>query len=124
MAYILVVDDSSFSRKAIIKIIESTGHEGLGAGDYEEFLEMMEKRSPHLVMLDLLMPGKSGYDILEYLKEKGSPVPVIVLTADIQTTVKEKCLALGAKEILHKPPLKEQIEEAINSVIKKSMKMR
>lgn len=121
MALILVVDDSSFSRKAIIKILESGGFQGVGAGDYEECMEKIKTEGPDVIFLDLLMPVKSGYDVLRKLKDDQSDIPVVVLTADIQETAKKECLELGAKSFLNKPPDTDTLVKAVSEAIQSSM---
>lgn len=117
MASILVVDDSSFSRKAIIKILESGGHEGTGVAGYERCLEILGKSLPDLVICDLLMPGKSGYDLLEHLREMHPGIPAIVITADIQDSAGNRCLELGAKKVLNKPLERAELLKAVSEAI-------
>lgn len=70
-----------------------------------------------LIFLDLTMPEKTGYQVLEELKEKGIQANIIVLTADVQTQAKEKVMALGAMGYIKKErplnldPLKAILEE-------------
>jgi len=82
-------------------------------------LEEIEARRPDLLLLDLLMPEMDGFDVLEFLKKEKDQLPVVVLTADIQDSVKHECLELGAYAILNKPvgfaELKETIEKALDS---------
>lgn len=117
MAVILVVDDSSFSRKATMKIITLLGYDTLAADGGEECLKMVKDYSPSCILLDMLMPGMSGQEILKKLKENYPHIPVIVQTADIQESVRDECLELGARAFLNKPPHRDELEEAIKKAL-------
>ena len=74
---------------------------------------------PDCIILDLLMPELDGFGVLEALKQKGSKIPVIVLSADIQDSVREQCLGLGAAMMLQKPAKAPKILEALDQVLNK-----
>jgi len=117
MAVILVVDDSSFARKATMKIVSLLGYDTLAADGGEECLKMARDYSPSCILLDMLMPGMSGPEILNKLKEDYPQIPVIVQTADIQESVRDECLKLGAKAFLNKPPHSNELAEAIKKAL-------
>ena len=64
-----------------------------------------------------IMPELDGFSVLETLQQQGSKVPVIVLSADIQDSIRQKCLDLGAVTMLKKPPSSSQILEAIDRAL-------
>jgi len=117
MALVLITDDAAFTRRMIRKAFKDTEHVVLEATNGKECLEMVETHSPDCLLLDLLMPELDGFGVLEALKEQGSTIPVIVLSADIQDSVREQCLGLGASVMLKKPPKGAQILEAINQAL-------
>jgi two-component system, chemotaxis family, chemotaxis protein CheY len=117
MALILVVEDSSFQRKIITQILEKAGNETLSAENGKQGLEILETHKPDCIFCDLLMPEMDGFAFLEALKEKNIQIPVINLTSDIQDTVKQRCLDLGAKGFLNKPAQESQILETLKSVL-------
>ena len=117
MAKILVIDDSSLARSSVRKLLTPEGHEILEAARGEDGLEMISSHSPDCILLDILMPGVSGMDILSRFQSEGSQIPVIVVTADIQDSVREKCLQLGAFEVINKPLLLK----SVSGVIKKAL---
>ena len=117
MALILITDDAAFSRRMIRKGFKNTDHQILEASNGKECLEMVDLHSPDCIILDLLMPELDGFGVLESLKEKASKIPVIVLSADIQDSIKEKCLDLGAVMKLKKPVKAEKILEAVEKVL-------
>ena len=105
MAKILVIDDSSFQRRSIRKILEVDGHEIQEAINGHQGLEMTATFVPDCILLDILMPDMNGLIVLKTLREQGNTAPVIVLTADIQDTTCQECLNLGAQQVIHKPLL-------------------
>ena len=117
LALIIILDDSSFARKATGKIVGAIGHDSIETDSEEACLEAIRRRSPDCVLIDLLMPDKNGIDIIKDMKEKGIDVPVIVQTADIQDSVREKCIDAGAALVLHKPPNRDSLAEAISKVL-------
>ena len=118
MAVILVIDDSSLARASVRKLLAPEGHEILEATSGEEGLEMISRHSPDCILLDILMPGVSGMDILSRLHSEGSRTPVIVVTADIQDSVREKCLELGAFTVINKPLLLKTLSGTIREALK------
>ncbi len=101
---ILVVDDEAVNREMLGAILEAD-YKILYAADGSEALQMLETQGNFisLVLLDLLMPGLSGFDVLEKMKAKGllSKIPVIVLTSEKSAEVQS--LKLGAADFLTKP---------------------
>lgn len=118
MALVLITDDAAFTRRMIRKALKDTDHVILEASNGKECLEMFEIHSPDCIILDLLMPELDGFSVLETLKQQGLKVPVIVLSADIQESIRQKCLDLGAVTMLKKPPSGSQILEAIDRALK------
>ncbi len=120
MALILITDDAAFTRRMIRKAFKDTDHLILEASNGKECLEMLKIHSPDCMILDLLMPELDGFGVLEALKQQGSKIPVIVLSADIQDSIRQQCLDLGAVMMLKKPPKGSQILDAIEQAITNS----
>lgn len=117
MGLILITDDAAFSRRMIRKAVQQTNHEIVEAANGLECLEVIANQSPDCILLDLLMPELDGLGVLKSLREKGSKIPVIVLSADIQESVTQECLDLGAAIILRKPPKAPEIIDALEKAI-------
>ena len=117
MALVLITDDAAFTRRMIRKAFKDTDHVVIEASNGKECLEMIDTHSPDCLILDLLMPELDGFGVLETLKQQGSKIPVIVLSADIQDSVREQCLSLGAVRMLKKPPKGPQILEALEQAL-------
>lgn len=113
---ILVVDDSRMSRKLVIKSLpEEWDAEIRQAANGVEALELFHEKTPDVVFLDLTMPELDGFGVLAALKEEGSKVPVIVISADVQTEAYERAIGLGARAFIQKPmsagDVKKVVEE-------------
>lgn len=103
MATVLIADDSMFQRFILAKVVEEKGHRVLQARSGQECVDMALENHPDLILLDLNMPGLGGIEALEAFRSKGLRAKAVVITADIQSTTKARCLELGAAEILNKP---------------------
>ena len=103
---ILLVDDSKFVRKTMESELQSIFQgqeiEFNEATNGDEALELIFKQWYDLVLLDLTMPQKTGYEVMEVLQDKGIQRNIIVLTADIQPEAEKKVLELGATGYLKK----------------------
>ncbi len=109
MGKILVVDDSKFSRIRIIEPLRRAGHDVFEAPDGAVGLEMVATHGPDCVLLDMLMPVLDGREFLSRLRATGSHLPVVVVTADIQSSTREICESLGVSGFLQKPACGEDI---------------
>ena len=102
---VLVCDDEPFILKALTFIVKKEGHTVLEAKNGEEALDAIRSQRPSLVFLDVMMPRKNGYEVLEEVRKdpalKGTFI--ILLTAKGQDSDREKGLALGANEFMTKP---------------------
>ncbi|HXU79166.1 MAG TPA: response regulator [Methylomirabilota bacterium] len=110
---ILVVDDSGLARRLARKILEELGYEVEDVSDGAQALERYVLNRHDAVILDLLMHGMYGVEVLEKLKELNPALPVIIATADIQRTTRELVKAAGAVAMVNKPVVKEQLEEVL-----------
>lgn len=108
MATVLIADDSMFQRFILGKIVQEQGHQLLEAKSGQECLDMALASDPDLVLLDLNMPGLSGFAVLEAFRQHAVRAKAVVITADIQSTTRSRCQELGAVEVLNKP-LEEEV---------------
>lgn len=120
MALILITDDAAFTRRMLRKALKDDDHTFIEAANGVECLEMLKSHSPDCILLDLLMPEKDGFGVLQALKDNASSIPVIVLSADIQESARQQCLELGAFMMLKKPPKAPEIREAIQKALSSS----
>jgi twitching motility two-component system response regulator PilH len=113
MPRILVVDDSILQRSIIRKILEPIRAEVVEAENGEDALGKLDGASFDCIVTDLLMPKMGGIPLMEKLREKGNSVPIIVITADIQETTKNRCIELGAKEFINKPGISQLLPDSV-----------
>jgi len=118
MKKILFIEDESALQKTFKDILEKEGYELISAFDGETGLESAKTQKPDLILLDLILPRKNGFEVLEKLKkdEVTKEIPVIVLTnlEDIESV--EKAIELGATTYLVKAQY--SLEEVIQKVKK------
>src|SRR5215471_7454773 len=107
---ILVVDDSGLARRLMRKILEDLGHEVEDVSDGSQALERYVLNRHDAVILDLLMHGMYGVEVLQKLRELNPEVRVIITTADVQRTTREMVKEAGAVALLNKPVAKEQVQ--------------
>jgi DNA-binding response OmpR family regulator len=118
---ILVVDDEPHIRRVLSAVLGSRGYEVLMASDGTEGLDGFASEDVDLVILDLMMPGASGLEILSKIRTdaRRADTPVIILTAKGQDTDRDAALAGGANDFLTKPfspkKLLARIEEILGS---------
>jgi DNA-binding response OmpR family regulator len=102
---ILLVEDEANILEAIGFILSRDGWDVLGHGKGETALSEIERVAPDLVILDVMLPGRSGFEILKELRARDETraLPVLMLTAKGQARDREQAMTLGADAFLIKP---------------------
>jgi two-component system chemotaxis response regulator CheY len=114
---ILVVDDSSLARRSNRRALESAGFTVIEAEDGLTALERYFVEKPDAVLLDLVMKGMYGLDVLSKLREMDPAARVVVISADIQTSSRDMVTAAGASGFLNKPAKAEDIVAAVTAAL-------
>jgi CheY-like chemotaxis protein len=114
---ILVVDDSGLARRITRKILEELGYEVEDVSDGAQALEAYVLHRHDVVVLDLLMHGMYGGDVLSKLKELNPALPVIIATADIQRTTRDAVKEAGAVAMVNKPVSKDELQDVLKIVL-------
>lgn len=117
MAKILIVDDSGHSRRVLRRILETVQHEVTEAEDGNSALEQYYLDKPDLVLLDLVMKGMYGIDVLTQLRQLNAEARVIVVSADIQRSTHEMVKEAGAYAFVIKPFSPAQVIQAVNAAL-------
>ena len=117
---VLIVDDSGLARRSTRRALESAGYQVVEAEDGLSALESYFVEKPAVVLLDLVMRGMYGLDVLEKLRQMDPAARVVVISADIQTTSRDLVSAAGASGFLSKPARAEDIVAAVRGVIGES----
>ena len=102
---ILVVDDNEMNRDALARRFERKGYTVLRAEDGYQALDMVGKHSVDLILLDIMMPGITGLDVLKILRQSHSPVdlPIVMASAKDENKDMIEALGLGANDYVTKP---------------------
>ena len=103
MTKILIVEDEPQMALALKSAFEDSGYEVQTAGTGREGLRQIEEGGHDLAVLDLMLPGMSGFEVLEQAREHGVSIPIIVLTARDALSDRVKGLDIGADDYLVKP---------------------
>lgn len=116
MKKVLIAEDDPFLLKVYQAKMAKTGYEFKIAKDGEEVFEILKEFSPDLMLLDIMMPKKDGFEVLKELKgnDKFKHIPVIITSNLGQVEDKEKAKSLGATDYLLKSDV--GIQEIVNKV--------
>jgi two-component system, chemotaxis family, chemotaxis protein CheY len=114
---VLVVDDSGLARRSTRRVLELAGYQVVEAEDGLSALERYFVEKPAVVLLDLVMRGMYGLDVLEKLRQMDPAARVVVISADIQTSSRDMVSAAGASGFLNKPARAEDIVAAVEQAL-------
>ena len=105
MPRVLVVDDEPNILLSLEFLMQQAGFEVTTAEDAEQAQVLISQQVPDLILLDISLPGMSGFDLLEHLRadEATRSLPVVMLTAHGREVEKQKGMALGASDYITKP---------------------
>ncbi|NWN81969.1 MAG: response regulator [Halomonas sp.] len=119
MAKVLVVDDEPNIVLSLEFLMQQAGFEVVTAEDGESALSRVQEGAPDLVLLDISLPGISGFDVLERLRgdTTHARLPIIMLTAHGREVEREKGLALGADDYVTKPFSTQALVEKVKSLL-------
>lgn len=115
---VLIADDDAISQRTINHFVSKMGYTCVLAADGEECIKTIESRNDiHLLLLDITMPKKDGFDVMNHLKEKDLHIPVIMVTASHEIPLAVKCIKMGAFEYLTKPVSMERLEIVLRNAL-------
>ena len=117
---ILAVDDEPNILLSLEYILEQEGYDVYVARDGDEALETATRVSPDLILLDVAMPRKDGYEVCRELRQRGdlSAVKVLMLTAKGQPLERKKGLEVGADVYITKPFAADELLQKIRSALR------
>lgn len=116
---IMVVDDEPYIARVIKFKLEQEGYTVISANDGQSGLQKIKEEKPDLVLLDVMMPGLSGYEVCQKIKEDAelAGIPVVILTAKGQERDREQGLTMGASDYITKPFSPNRLLELVKSMI-------
>jgi DNA-binding response OmpR family regulator len=127
MTRVLVAEDDRFLMSAYRVKFSKAGFDILPASDGDEVLEILKKDTPDIILLDLIMPHKDGFAVLEEIQrsEKYRMIPVIVASNLGQKEDLDKALGLGADDYIVKSDLSmDDLVDKVKTVLKSSKKVK
>ena len=122
MADILVADDTRAIRNALVILLEEEGHAVRLASDGEAALAECRRRRPDLLLLDIMMPKKNGYQVLKQIRRDDPALPVIFLSAKGSPADVALGLDLGSDDYLPKPFDGEVLVSRIRAVLRRTQR--
>jgi two-component system chemotaxis response regulator CheY len=114
---LLLVDDSGLARRSMRAMLEDGGFDVVEAEDGMIALEKYFVEKPDLVMLDLVMKGMYGLDVLAKLRELDPAARVVVVSADVQSSSQEMVQAAGASGFINKPIDRAHLIQVVRNVL-------
>lgn len=118
---ILVVEDEAPIREMLCFVLEQKGYEPIEAEDYDTALELLCEPYPDLILLDWMLPGGSGINLIKHLKrdEFTKKIPVVMLTARGEEEDKVRGLEVGADDYITKPFSPKELMARLKAVIRR-----
>ena len=121
MARIFVIDDDPELLMMVGMILRRAGHETVLASDSVEGSDRVIKEKPDLLILDLMMPHMSGFDVCRKIRaSEASSTPIMILTARIQEADREAAFEAGASDYMTKPITSRQLTSRVERLLEES----
>jgi len=116
---IAIIDDSMFMRCLIRSVLLEAQPQAeiVDFSDAALALTALPALTPDIITLDMLMPGMNGLAFLEQLRVTTHAARVIVISADVQKTIRQKCHALGATDFIEKPITPEKLQMVLGKLV-------
>ena len=119
VATVLVVDDEPIVREVVVRYLEREGYATLEAGDGDDARALVERASPDLVVLDVMLPGTDGLELCRWIRSR-SELPVIMLTARGEEADRIVGLELGADDYVTKPFSPRELAARVRTVLRRA----
>jgi DNA-binding response OmpR family regulator len=116
---VLVVDDEEIVRDVVVRYLERDGYRTLEAATGGEALEILERETPSLVVLDVMLPGHDGLEICRWIRAR-SDLPVIMLTARGEEADRIVGLELGADDYVTKPFSPRELAVRVRNLLRRA----
>ena len=124
MSRILVIDDEHVIRMLMLEILESAGHEVVGADTAERALSLLEESEFELVVSDVIMPGLSGLELLGAVRARRASLPVVLVTGAGTYDTLNQALTRGAAGLVTKPFSHSDLQGAVADALERATRSR
>lgn len=115
---IAIIDDDPLVNESLSNVLSDRYEQIISYTDSDKALEEIETVRPDLILLDIFMGERNGFDVLQTLRDKGMTMPVIMITAFSDVKMAVRAVKLGAEDFIVKPPDMEQLEVAVERALK------
>lgn len=117
---VLVVDDNEDIRQLVSQLLEAEGYQSLTARDGDEMFARLAQTRPDLILLDVMLPGRDGFELCRQLRSDPDMPPVIMLTAKDEEVDRVVGLELGADDYIVKPFGRRELIARIKAVMRRT----
>ena len=117
---VLIADDDNTSRRILTHYVQKMGYTAVGAEDGDECIQCISEQTFDVILLDINMPKKDGFEVMLHLKAHKIDTPVIMVTASNDVPHAVKCIKLGAYEYLTKPLNVDRLEIVMRNALAES----
>lgn len=121
---VLIAEDDENIRKGLVEILESEGYHAAAVADGRAALAAFDAEAPDLVLLDIMMPGASGYDVCREVRRRDPRVPILFISAKSEEIDKVVGLELGADDFIVKPFGVREVVARIRAVTRRCLAAR
>ena len=120
MFNIMVVEDDFHTRRLMCAVLERYGYNPIPAVDGQDALEQLDKKHVDLIILDIMMPRMDGYEVTRILRDGGSNLPILMVTAKETPADKRKGFIIGTDDYMTKPVDEEEMILRIGALLRRS----
>ncbi len=120
MFNIMVVEDDNHTRRLMCAVLERYGYHPIPCVDGQEALEQLDKKHVDLIILDIMMPRMDGYEFTKILRDGGSTLPILMISAKQAPSDKRKGFIIGTDDYMTKPVDEEEMILRIGALLRRS----
>lgn len=117
---VLFIEDDRMNRRVVRDMLDVAGATMTDAESAEEGLALIDAGDFDILLIDLRMPGMDGLTAIEMIRARGDAkarLPIIVVTADTAVDLRERCLAVGADDVIFKPVAMDALFDAMGRML-------
>lgn len=115
----MAVDDEEEILRLLRRVLEEAGYEFVGTTSADSAIPLLCQKQPALVILDIMMPGLDGFQVLDLIRQK-SDVPVIMLTGKGEVTALRDAIEIGADDYISKPFYPKELVARVRAKLRRS----